>query len=707
MTCSIKPNYVETTLEELSPTIAWGVASGMGMQGFNDAFVELSSPTETVVPTIVDEEGVVQNSAVQIRHGYNLVELIENAHPNFFGDCFTEADKRAKLAARILSIRFDYSATADGESLVRNNNDMYNHSGRFVANTPSVQAIEDFNQYPDSFVADNGFLYLDAVSKYDETVTELSSMALTSKLKITFLFDPNYDTRKRTFRLGGEKQPYYLFVKAINRDIMAPIENNLVAVNQGKFLYNYGSSNGVRHITLDCIVRADSEEELPRLMEDFAQWIDKGETTLQFADTPERIWHVILDGSTSYTSENHVGRVSLDYVCREVTSEGELIVIEQEVTDPTETIIINNTGTAESYPTMRLKFAEDTPFMDIVSTQESANVSLGDRLQVIVPPTPAFDPTPLVHSSAFQIGAAAGWRHAPDDMLPSSIEEFPTEKTFHMAWGGLAYPAAWRYNKPTQENAWSQNAIVTNLPRGVDNFHAELTIWAMGKLSTTMTNFCGIIFYDAENKIIARSGFGIRFSFNTYESWVSDNVTTGHETYIARNRGTTAWNNFRGKLIVERRDNKWRTVVGQFKDRRDDPVPVNMYNYGDSVLKDTKWSQWQTLPSETWNRPVARIGVYFNNFGGRTPINHFSARVLRMWENLEKPEEDIRQIQSFKKDDELVVDFKKAQVWKNGTLSPSTVQPSTDWFSLRKGINAIGLNNFKGKAEIIYNNRYL
>ncbi|MFH5917419.1 phage distal tail protein, partial [Clostridium perfringens] len=69
---------------------------------------------------------------------------------------------------------------------------------------------------------------------------------------------------------------------------------------------------------------------------------------------------------------------------------------------------------------------------------------------------------------------------------------------------------------------------------------------------------------------------------------------------------------------------------------------------------------------------------------------------------MQKPANSPQITRSFKKDDELIVDFTKGQVWLNGTIAPSYVQPSTDWFSLKPGKNTLGISGVKGKVEYEY-----
>ena len=60
----------------------------------------------------------------------------------------------------------------------------------------------------------------------------------------------------------------------------------------------------------------------------------------------------------------------------------------------------------------------------------------------------------------------------------------------------------------------------------------------------------------------------------------------------------------------------------------------------------------------------------------------------------------------FHEGDTVVIDSSKAQTYLNGELTPSLVDPMTDWFPITKGDNYIGVNNFKGKIDIVYNERF-
>src|SRR5699024_9512403 len=144
-----------------------------------------------------------------------------------------------------------------------------------------------------NFVHENGFVYLGFERPPEDRETELSG---SSNITFQILMDREYDQNKRIFRYNKQKQPWYLFVRDIQRSVLPPKVNNLVDMNKGRNRYSYGQTEEARSIILKCFIKAPSEKELAPLMEDLANYLDVGETTLQLYDAPERVYQVVLDG---------------------------------------------------------------------------------------------------------------------------------------------------------------------------------------------------------------------------------------------------------------------------------------------------------------------------------------------------------------------------------------------------------------------------
>ena len=178
-----------------------------------------------------------------------------------------------------------------------------------------------------------------------------------------------------------------LVCKKHNRSVLAPKVNSLTPINGGTRRYNFGATEDARYISMDCFIKAPAEEDMPKLMEELADFLDVGETVIQFSDNKDRYYKVMLDGSTDLSQTLHVGTLTLTFVMLENTSIGKQVVETVEI-DSTEGSVpfieLNNMGTADAYPTYQLTFDEPAGYVDLVGTDTSANVSIEIRCDIVL-----------------------------------------------------------------------------------------------------------------------------------------------------------------------------------------------------------------------------------------------------------------------------------------------------------------------------------
>ncbi|MGO5272659.1 phage distal tail protein, partial [Collinsella sp. LCP21S3_C3] len=264
-----------------------------------------------------------------------------------------------------------------------------------------------------------------------------------------------------------------------------------------------------------------------------------------------------------------------------------------------------------------------------------------------------------------------------------------------------------KVDRKTVGYKWYGGGITRVNPKALNDFALEIAFSTQGNPQYWTDHHMYIILYDDQMIPFANVAFGyvakqkkIRFHIATMGSSTQDEVR------ISPGWGGKEWYNFTGKITIERKDNRWRLQAGQFKSKKRSPMIGSDLQYGTSMLRNVRSTGFRSLPQETWNRKFAAYGVLYANIDNRPQINRWAVHHTKCWEILQKPANSPQITRSFKKDDELIVDFTKGQVWLNGTIAPSYVQPSTDWFSLKPGKNTLGISGVKGKVEYEYTNRY-
>lgn len=702
MNSTYVPVYTPHTTYPLAPSLGWGIGDALGWIPYNvDSMTEITPASGT---TYVQSQHIPENG-IQITLGFDVMGAIAREFPEFFQDCYIEADKIAKVRERTREYLFSVTANHNVEVYLESEDTQLarkstGSQGTFTWTISSEKPLDDYT-------FDNGWVYLSVVVP---AATSLADLNLSATVTPKFLFDPVYDTKPRTFRYNGLKQPYYLFVRDINRSVLPAVNNLLTAYDRGKRNFNYGKTYGDRVISMNCFIKANKEEDIPYLIEDLANFLDIGETTIRFADSKDRSWKVVFEGASEINQSLNVGDFTLNFRCIEVTSYGDEVTGQVTMdTDEGTFFQIFNEGTAETHPVMKITFEEDSPMVNIVGMGESENVTLGYDSSEGTGTGTNFDPMPWQFSEYYDNMNAL--KQMDNNTTPSFLlyQDFIRNTTLESTYGTLMlknnkFP---KVDRKTVGYKWYGGGITRVNPKALNDFALEVAFSTKGNPQYWTDHHMYIILYDDQMIPFANVAFGyvakqkrIRFHIATMGSSTQDEVR------ISPGWGGKEWYNFAGKIIIERKDNRWRLQAGQFKSQKRSPMIGSDLQYGSSMMKNVRSTGFRSLPQETWNRKFAAYGILYANIDNRPQINRWAVHHTKCWEILQKPANSPQITRSFKKDDELIVDFTKGQVWLNGTIAPSYVQPSTDWFSLKPGKNTLGISGVKGKVEYEYTNRY-
>lgn len=646
-------------------------------------------------------EAGFESSLAQVTQMFDVVGAMETAEPNIFKDCYTFSDKIVKATQRLTELKFMTTGMSSVLSTVINKDMMLSKSGY-----GDVYLTSDF----EGFIQDNGYINFSSVSALP-AMGGTATVTAKATMSFKFNYDPYEDRTVRTFRYNGIKQPEWVRVQDVIYDMSAPIDNNTFSLNQGKRFFDMGQSYGVREITLQLAVIADSPQTLRDKFFHLSDWFDtQEETELKFSDNPELSWQVKLNGSNTVSQSERVGKINVSFICLQKDAKGKEVEVEKDITVDQPLLELQNEGTAETFPRMKFTLNKDTDYFDIVGAGESQNVSLGSRRNT-TPTDEKFDPMPLLNSWNFL--SSEKWVNMAQKDVPSApenIKQYVTDGQM-ATMEGIGLMAKWNYgNKPNEnEDGWRGAGLYQTLARSLTDFRVELSPAVLGVIPDGSSNFGDIMLYDQNGKGFARVQWGGRMETRQMEVYLKPLGSNNSDLipYVLALSAGASWNDFQGKIIVERKQNKWRVTVGQYINRAYSPAPESVFEAGESMLKDIRSTDWYDLPRETWNAKLTRVGINLRNFQARNRIPHFTVRRLKVWEYKNPtPSDKNKRIVSMKKGDEVVVDFDKAQVWLNGNLEPSLVHPSTDWFSLVKGKNVVGFNNLDAKVHVSWHERF-
>lgn len=657
-------------------------------------------------------ENDMDNSAVQVVHGYDMYGMINSIYPEFFGDCYTFEDTVAKMNERLTLLSFNISSNipdpdVGGKGIVNlvieANDYLRDYRQTFNKNTEHIVTV---NNAKNKYVRPDGYIYVSMDRPFEDRNIELS---MTSDISFTLMMDKDYDNNKRIFRVGRRKQPHYLFVRDIQRSVLPPKVNNLVDMNKGNSRYSYGQTESARTISLKCYIKAESEAELAPLLEDLADYLDVGETTLQLYDNPERVYRVILDGSTDISQTLHMGEITLTYVLLDNYAKGKNIMEEFTTTDLSiAPIPLENKGTAPTYPTYSLDFKGTSGYVDLIGDESSGNISIGRRVADSSGETTK-QLRKLVLMAEFVPNEGVPWVGLNDSYMPSVLEGKKPRIAGSVQRSNHSLSMnKWEYGGQSGDK-FSGNGVLTSLQSNVKNFTAEISMACKGTPKKNSLNAVHVFFYDAQNNIIMRAKVGTTPSDGIVDGYIeqaNEKYKWGRSGTVLNQRGTNKWKDFHGKAIVERKDNKWRLTMGFYKKITGDGGN-GQGTFGTSMLKDIKSTKWLNVDADLWDKDIAKIGIYLGNWYNHPKVSHLSVRSVRVWEDLTKdpltPEDKPIM---FNDGDSVVIDSEKGQVYLNGALAPQLVDPMTDWFPVKKGDNMLLVNNFQGDLTVEYSERF-
>lgn len=686
-----------STIEE-----AWGYGNALGWIRFDiGEFIKLSSPY-----SFTTNSEQLGNSA-QLLYMIDAVGDVEKDNPDFFVDCYSHQDKVAKLSERLTHITVTSTGTGAHTAILVNDDMLFNAQKGFSTGGGSFNVTEKLS----GFVQDNGTIQGVLLSAPSSTATTISG-AIT--LELTYLFNEEEDGTRRTFILDGVKQPHYMRVTNVSKSVLQPIQNNLASVNKGKRNFFYGKSGGTRTIQIDYVLIGMSPENLEEREELLGDYLNKSEpVSLRFSATPNRTWSVLLDGNTDIATSLHVGKGSLTFICYEPSAIGEDVKLDFEVINGSLVTTINNEGTDETYPLLRFNVEEDTEYIQVNGANQS--VLLGEQKAVIAPVP--FDPIPLRKRFGFLTNE--GWvemTQFPSKMEGQGHMQFAKVEVWNNPVNneGFARQARYEYGGGGQ-GKWSgagiRNVLGTNLTK---DWRLELSVSAQGKSPKNSENYGNLVLLNSLGKPFMRLQWGYRGyqKFNVYmcaldpETW-EDKIFEGSNImwHYALENGAK-WDDFRGKLILERRGGQFRLTVGQYTRRFFSPLTESATVIGESMLKDVKSTKWWDMTPYANAADFASIGVMFMKFDSRPQTPELSVRRFKVWEYLDQPAEVVTNT-NFMAGDEVVLDMHNGQVWQNGTEMPAQLNVSSNFFGLAKGNNPLTIEGFTGDLEISYKNRYV
>jgi len=323
-----------------------------------------------------------------------------------------------------------------------------------------------------------------------------------------------------------------------------------------------------------------------------------------------------------------------------------------EVQTPT---IVNNEGTAETYPTFTAYVKQPITFLDIISPDSYMRV--GQPYEVSQ--TPVDGDKPVMQD---KMTTTTGWGAA------SSVVDGIVQGT--MVSDGERFVVQ---SYGPSYNGWAGPALKKSLPYAVQDFRMYSLIQIHS--SAKGTGRIEIYGLDTANNIIFRTAIA--------DYWPNAQLVRAHvelgpnvdmiwNTY-GKKKG--ALNYYYGAIDIRRKGNRWEFYTARVNNEG------NLVDFVRHTFTDTK---------NKYTAPLAQIQVHIGCHLSYGPVDHMSINHLYVYELRDHQENEVPYIAY--PDDILQFDHKNAVIYRNGEPIMSQKDFGARFFSLAPGETELSVN---------------
>ena len=398
-------------------------------------------------------------------------------------------------------------------------------------------------------------------------------------------------------KFNGIKKPYLRVHYDLIMPAFAPIKREIIQVPGKPGGYLTDTETEVLTLTVPVTIEPLESGEfsnLERVKEDLAAWlITEEEKELIFDHEPNRIYHAVVEQSFDTERAFIKEKGTLIFICPNPYRNG----IEQStIGNPA---IINNEGTAESFPIIEIEISQNTTYIS-VSDGENMNI-IGDLLSVDQTP---YEPQTIILNDPMT--TTVGW--GPAGFTPDGSIDTGNISTDGQSLIPVDYGAG---------TSWHGPALQKSLSEQLQDFSVEFTF---AFSADTIQELGKIQLYglDAANKRIFMLGMADYWrdaERNMPEGYLYNDLEQRYPVLV-RNAGED-WNKFYGYIKISRVGQRIDFVIKKVNIETNEEITVKQKRYYDT--------------SNTYQRKLAGVGIHFAKFGDYTPVSSIGAGHITVW----------------------------------------------------------------------------
>lgn len=457
----------------------------------------------------------------------------------------------------------------------------------------------------------------------------------------------------------------YMRINTINRGgIIPPRDIQTLDIPQKIGLYKIGQKTGAREITIGATIIGVSYEEVRKRYETIGDVIRTDDPVpIVFDDEPDRTYYGMLSGATPLDEAAAIGKATLTFICFDPYKYGgeEL----REFTGGGSLDFLNDTN-GDIYPTYEISFNAPATFMSILSDEKQITIGNPASVEQTVVPRDQ-----LIMQELF-----AGFGNWTATNTAVDLGVVAGEFAIDTPSGGNFVPA--NFGSGTYDR-WHGPALIKSLSEPLDDFKMEVylenksTGTKGSQARATQVGRVEIYLLDVNNQVIGK--FAVKDPTQHHERTYGEarlGGLSGGLTVMNYAGNGTIWNDFDGRIYVERINNRWSITYGKFD------WATRRHH---SRLTVTHFDAEQKFAQQ-----VAKIQVHMAAHTNYPPTKML-LDTMRVWKVNEVTRPEIPYIVDA--GDVVEIETATGGIYKNGVPWMDELDPTSEFFPLKPGITPL------------------
>lgn len=444
----------------------------------------------------------------------------------------------------------------------------------------------------------------------------------------------------------------YLDVKSIDRGGIIPArEIDYESIPQMAGAVRKNVKTGIRIIKVTIKITGSSEEDLRKRVETIGEILKTDDDApIIFDDEPDRIYYGMLYGETPLTDTLQFGKGEINFLCLDPHKYG----AEEELAFDSDGVLnFFNTTNSDIFPRYEIAFNQPATFFSILDAENQ--ITIGEPEEVTKAKVPREQ---LIMTEGFN--SMTGWS-ATNVAVDGTVLG-----TIGVNAQGNFVPTSFGTG-----TGWHGPALKKSLPEELQDFKMELYLENKSTGGKTVRNKqigrAELYLLDINDLVIAK--FAILDQHTSYEKTFGEarlGAQSGGKYIINYVGNNSVWNNFDGRIYIERIGKRWLVTIGKWDGKRHYARLSKGYYDADNAF----------------NQKVAKVQVHFGAYDAYpTTTMLFDIMYIKKINTVLTVETPY----IVDTGDIVEVDTFNGGIYKNGDPWMKELDQVSDWFSLKPG----------------------